>query len=196
MFKRGVIHLLNHFRVFRTLVNIFVGRKWGGEMSIFFRWSFEAFGTMLTCWASWMSIFVELNHSKRGELTFRPLKPRTQHYKHHQAPRNGCLLEDDEDPVENRRPIFRGFYLNLNFVGRQQTLGGSPVRNSSPACHSLSPSTSSQRTFGANHIPILGILELNGRLRDMPRIGEKNLIRFMYGRSCLGIIGISWNFRV
>ena len=126
MFKRGVIHLLNHFRVFRTLVNIFVGRKWGGEMSIFFRWSFEAFGTMLTCWASWMSIFVELNHSKRGELTFRPLKPRTQHYKHHQAPRNGCLLEDDEDPVENRRPIFRGFCLNLNFVGRQQTFWWEP----------------------------------------------------------------------
>lgn len=67
---------------------------------------------------------------------------------------------------------------------------------SPPGCHRSSPSTSSQRTFGANHVPILGILELNGRLRDMPRIGEKNLIRFMYGRSCLGIIGISWNFRV
>ena len=115
---------------FRTLVNIFVGRKWGGEMSIFFRWSFEACGENHVDRRFWRvegRFFVELNHSERGESHFsapETKNPTLQAPK--KALRNGCLLEDDEDPVGNRRPIFRGLYLDLNFVGRQQTFWWEP----------------------------------------------------------------------
>ena len=101
--------------------------------------------------------------------------------------------------------LFSGAFTSTSTsLEGNKPFGGSPVRNSPPGCHSLSPSTSSQRTFGANHIPILGILELNGRLTDMPRSpANKNPDSIhdtadtgLHIRSCLGIIGISWDFRV